>query len=277
MPPCQDVRIDRNELENTPIGYCMSSSCSKELSTTLILEDLPLPNVVEKSNQRRYNVSHRGRPGHIDGKTLLRFSLCHHCFIEHLTAMLSTLLFAFERVWAQVFIYLSLIPIILLYARYLVTPVLAYALLIAATLYIGQLTTSAVLAEQDIDARGQRAPRVKDYAPFGMGTLIQALYYFSNWRNHEFWWHVFLTYGNPKNPYTVESITLGQRLVFTADEENIKAILATQFQDFGKGPQFRKEWKEFLGLSQFYPNKKDSCCSTDNDSRHIYYGWGDLA
>ena len=58
--------------------------------------------------------------------------------------------------------------------------------------------------------------------------------------------------GNPKNPYTVEAITIGERIVFTADEENIKAILATQFQDYGKGPQFRKEWKEFLGLSELW-------------------------
>ena len=43
--------------------------------------------------------------------------------------------------------------------------------------------------------------------------------------------------------------TFGQRLVFTADEENIKAILATQFREFGKGPRFREEWEEFLGHS----------------------------
>ena len=52
-------------------------------------------------------------------------------------------------------------------------------------------------------------------------------------------------------PYTVEAITVGERIIFTADEENVKAILATQFNDFGKGPQFRKEWKDFLGLSIF--------------------------
>lgn len=56
--------------------------------------------------------------------------------------------------------------------------------------------------------------------------------------------------GNPKNPYTVESITVGERIIFTADEENIKAILATQFQDFGKGAQFQKEWNDFLGHSR---------------------------
>jgi hypothetical protein len=54
---------------------------------------------------------------------------------------------------------------------------------------------------------------------------------------------------NPHNRYTVESIAIGERMIFTSDEENIKAVLATQFSDFGKGPQFRKEWKEFLGLS----------------------------
>lgn len=54
-----------------------------------------------------------------------------------------------------------------------------------------------------------------------------------------------------KFPYTVETITIGGRLVLTADEENVKAILATQFADYGKGPQFRKEWKDFLGLSKF--------------------------
>lgn len=55
-----------------------------------------------------------------------------------------------------------------------------------------------------------------------------------------------------KFPYTVETITIGGRLVLTADEENVKAILATQFADYGKGPQFRKEWKDFLGLSRFF-------------------------
>ncbi|KAK0846669.1 hypothetical protein LTR03_006750 [Friedmanniomyces endolithicus] len=48
-------------------------------------------------------------------------------------------------------------------------------------------------------------------------------------------------------------------MIFTADEENIKAILASQFADYGKGPQFRIEWKEFLGLSIF---------TTDGDRWH---------
>lgn len=37
------------------------------------------------------------------------------------------------------------------------------------------------------------------------------------------------------------------RVTFTADPENIKAILTTQFADYGKGEQFHKEWEQFLG------------------------------
>jgi cytochrome P450 len=37
------------------------------------------------------------------------------------------------------------------------------------------------------------------------------------------------------------------RFLLTADPENIKAILTTQFTDYGKGEQFHKEWEPFLG------------------------------
>lgn len=37
------------------------------------------------------------------------------------------------------------------------------------------------------------------------------------------------------------------RVIFTADPENIKAILTTQFAEYGKGEQFHKEWEQFLG------------------------------
>lgn len=56
----------------------------------------------------------------------------------------------------------------------------------------------------------------------------------------------------------------GQRFIFTADVENIKAILATQFNDYGKGEPFHRDWHEFLG---------DSIFTTDHqqwhDSRHL--------
>ncbi len=51
--------------------------------------------------------------------------------------------------------------------------------------------------------------------------------------------------------YTREGRVAGRRIVFTADYENIKAILATQFGDYGKGEPFHQEWKPFLGDSIF--------------------------
>ena len=88
------------------------------------------------------------------------------------------------------------------------------------------------------------------YVPFGLLSLFRAIWYFSHYRNHEFWWKMFTEGGNPKKPYTVETLIIGERIIFTADEENIKAILATQFQDYGKGKQFQKEWDDFLGHSK---------------------------
>lgn len=35
------------------------------------------------------------------------------------------------------------------------------------------------------------------------------------------------------------------------DPENIKAVLATQFEDFGKAEQFHTDWEPFLGDSIF--------------------------
>ena len=44
-------------------------------------------------------------------------------------------------------------------------------------------------------------------------------------------WQTILGYG--KGSHTAEVVVLGQRIVFTDNSENIKAILSTQFHDFG--------------------------------------------
>lgn len=54
------------------------------------------------------------------------------------------------------------------------------------------------------------------------------------------------------HPMTSElSAGISTRIIFTKDPENIKAILTGQFQDYGKGESFHREWKEFLGDSIF--------------------------
>lgn len=51
--------------------------------------------------------------------------------------------------------------------------------------------------------------------------------------------------------HTVE-VPLGtQRVIWTSDAENIKAILSTQFDDFGKGERFLRTWRDFIGASIF--------------------------
>ncbi|KAL8803180.1 MAG: hypothetical protein Q9182_003352, partial [Xanthomendoza sp. 2 TL-2023] len=42
-----------------------------------------------------------------------------------------------------------------------------------------------------------------------------------------------------------------QRVIFTADPENIKAITSTQFHHYGKGQAFHDDWKDFLGDGVF--------------------------
>jgi hypothetical protein len=44
--------------------------------------------------------------------------------------------------------------------------------------------------------------------------------------------------------HTYEVQIPGMKMYVTMDPENVKAILATQFQDFGKGPLFYESWKE---------------------------------
>jgi hypothetical protein len=84
-------------------------------------------------------------------------------------------------------------------------------------------------------------------------AIYNAVWHMLRHRNHEFWWSMFETAskGKSSSRWTLESMLMGERIIFTADEENMKAILATQFGSYGKGPQFRKEWKDFLGLSKF--------------------------
>lgn len=92
--------------------------------------------------------------------------------------------------------------------------------------------------------------------------MLKTVWHASHHLNLEDWQSHFRKYG--RGGYTVEVKPGGLRFIFTADPENIKAILATQFQDYGKGEPFHEDWKDFLG---------DSIFTTDlqqwHDSRHL--------
>ena len=87
----------------------------------------------------------------------------------------------------------------------------------------------------------------------------------ATFENHslENWQNFFATSGTDANGnggYTVEFILAGTfRVVLTADPENTKALLTSQFADYGKGEQFHEEWKDFLG---------DSIFTTDGEQWH---------
>lgn len=47
---------------------------------------------------------------------------------------------------------------------------------------------------------------------------VDELYYLCYHQDYSLWEVFFLTYGNTNHPHTVESITCGERLIFTADD-----------------------------------------------------------
>ena len=87
--------------------------------------------------------------------------------------------------------------------------------------------------------------------------IARTVYNTMKHKNLEGWRGFFARDG--EGGYTLETRPAGLRIILTADVENIKAILASQFSDYGKGEPFHRDWKEFLG---------DSIFATDGDLWH---------
>ncbi|CAK7240936.1 MAG: hypothetical protein STHCBS139747_002393 [Sporothrix thermara] len=83
--------------------------------------------------------------------------------------------------------------------------------------------------------------------PYGIDLVYRTLKAAAEHKNRENWEAIFKTVNN----HTVEFRVLNRRIIFTDDHENIKAVLATQFQDYGKGEPFHAEFEPFLGDSIF--------------------------
>jgi hypothetical protein len=127
---------------------------------------------------------------------------------------------------------------------------LAYGIIAVVSVWYLNLLVTAISREAKLARLGARAPSYRSWTPYNLGFIYNAVWHMLRHRNHEFWWSIFDKARKGENSqWTSEAIAMGERIIFTADEENIKAILATQFGSYGKGPQFRKEWKDFLGLS----------------------------
>lgn len=102
---------------------------------------------------------------------------------------------------------------------------------------------------------GVRGPRVPNKLPFGLDLARKTVRATMEHKNLEIWRTLF----DMCKSWTVETRIVQRRIIFTADPENIKALLATQFGDYGKGKPFHEEWEPFLG---------DSIFATDGDIWH---------
>lgn len=122
------------------------------------------------------------------------------------------------------------------------TPYLVGAVLF---LYLGYRYAQWFLLDARIRKLGARAPVRKSYAPWGIDMAYEVVRAAMNDRSYELWVSMFHKWSGPGR-YTIEA-GVGERVILTAEPENIKAILATQFKDYGKGEKFRKDWHAFLG------------------------------
>ncbi|KAI1497265.1 cytochrome P450 [Biscogniauxia marginata] len=99
---------------------------------------------------------------------------------------------------------------------------------------------------------GVRAPSLASNPLSGLIWIVEAG---RAQRRNQFLTHYnsfFDTSGTPESPHCVElQIKPCARFLLTRDPEHIKAILAGQFSDFGKGEQFHRLWRPFLGDSIF--------------------------
>ncbi|KAL9093543.1 MAG: hypothetical protein Q9165_003938 [Trypethelium subeluteriae] len=129
-------------------------------------------------------------------------------------------------------------------------------LLLVLVSYLVYGAISDRLKARQIRQLGYEAPERPHYLPWGIDVMWDGIQHLRKQQNLELWQKIFHTWGNKKNPYTVQTKVAGLRILFTSDPENIKAVLATQFNDFGKGEQFQREWDDFLGHSIFTTDDK---------------------
>ncbi|KAF6797495.1 cytochrome p450 52a11 [Colletotrichum sojae] len=107
--------------------------------------------------------------------------------------------------------------------------------------------------ELKIRRHGRHSPKMWPWDPFGLFFTYSITAHARRDENIKFMWNCLrgLTSDKIRNPQTFEVRMVGQRYVMTADQENIKAMLALQFDDFGKGPRFQRDWGKLMGQSIF--------------------------
>ena len=132
------------------------------------------------------------------------------------------------------------------------------SLLVLLTIFILYHTITSLRTRSRILHLGSFAPLAAGFLPFGIDATFRHISCTLRNQDLVFWSWLFAHSPSKASP-TVECTAAGQRYVFTAHSENIKAVLATQFDDYGKGEKFHRDWKAFLGNGIF---------NTDGDIWH---------
>jgi hypothetical protein len=120
-----------------------------------------------------------------------------------------------------------------------------YLLGAVAIFYVCYIIAQRLYIDARIRKLGARAPIRKTYAPWGLDMAYEVVMYQLKDKTYDMWIGMFEKWCGPGR-YTLEA-GVGERVILTAEPENIKAILATQFKDYGKGEKFREDWHKFLG------------------------------
>jgi len=116
-----------------------------------------------------------------------------------------------------------------------------------AVFLVGRIILYQVLLPPPKDGMAE----ITTYLPLGIDFIVHSAKLGARGEGLAFWRWIFTTYGRGSHPYNAV-LTLGShQTVFTADQDNIKAVLTTQFAEYGKGPKFHRDWHEFLGNSIF--------------------------
>ncbi|KAK7516622.1 cytochrome P450 [Phyllosticta citriasiana] len=131
------------------------------------------------------------------------------------------------------------------------TPITLTAVLAAVVAWVAYFMYRHANEEIKIRRYGGHAPSVRKWwDPLG-ATFIWGLTSHSlRDENLEFFHDQFcLSAHGRKRPYNYEVRLCGSRFIFTADPDNVKAMLSTQFNDYGKGKRVRDDWHDLLGES----------------------------
>ncbi|TLS21648.1 uncharacterized protein PpBr36_09592 [Pyricularia pennisetigena] len=128
---------------------------------------------------------------------------------------------------------------------------------VAALGYLIWLIAASIRQEKIIKTHGGHAPKAGTSNnllgnPFG---LRFAWDFYRHGRRDEYLKFTHLNFtqtgAGRANAYTFEVNLGGMRTIWTADPENIKAMLGSQFDDYGRGKAFQKRWHDLLGTSIF--------------------------